>query len=84
MERGLVKRSDRDEPMWVVIHKCMEAMLGISLCSYLYLKLAKMLCFSYYLLCFLFNKIREQEGRTGSAQKQEVWGRRWPKQCTHM
>jgi hypothetical protein len=40
----------------------MEAMLGISLCSYLYLKLAKMLCFSYYVLCFLLNKIGEEEG----------------------
>jgi hypothetical protein len=61
-----VKRSGGDEPMWVVIHRWMEAMLGISLYSYLYLKLAKMLCLSYYLLCFLFNKIGE-EGRTGSA-----------------
>jgi hypothetical protein len=48
----------------------MEAMLGISLYSYLYLKLAKTLCLSYYLLCFLFNKIGEEEGRTGSAWKQ--------------
>jgi hypothetical protein len=48
----------------------MEAMLGISLYSYLYPKLAKMLCFSYYLLCFLFNKI-EEEGGSGSAWK---WG----------
>jgi hypothetical protein len=47
----------------------MESMLGISLYSYLYLKLAKMLCLSSYLLCFLFNKIGE-EGRTGSARKQ--------------
>jgi hypothetical protein len=63
MERGLevVKRSGRDEPMWVVIHTCMETTLGISLYSYLYLKLAKALCISYYLLCFLFNKIRKQE-----------------------
>jgi hypothetical protein len=30
-----------------------------------------MLCLSYYLLCLLFNKIRE-EGGTGSAWK---WGR---------
>jgi hypothetical protein len=30
-----------------------------------------MLCLSCYLLCFLFNKIGEQEGRTGCAQK---WG----------
>jgi hypothetical protein len=48
------------------------AILGISLCGYLYLTLAKMLCLSYYCLCFLFNKIREQEDRTGSAWK---WGK---------
>jgi hypothetical protein len=36
-----VKRSGREEPMWVVIYMCMEAMLGISLYSYLYFKLAK-------------------------------------------
>jgi hypothetical protein len=51
-----VKRSGRDEPIQVVIHLFMEAMLGISL--------AKMLCLSYYCLCFLFKKI-EEEGRTG-------------------
>jgi hypothetical protein len=33
--------------------------------SYLYLKLAKTQCLSYY----LFNKIGEQEGRTGSTRK---------------
>jgi hypothetical protein len=46
----------------------MEAMLAISLYSHLYVKLAKMLCLSYYLLCFLFNKIGE-EGRIDSAWK---------------
>jgi hypothetical protein len=61
--------------MWVVIHVCTEAMLGISLYSYFYPKLAKMLCLSYYILCFLFHKIRE-EGRTGSAWKWG-WGRGW-------
>jgi hypothetical protein len=50
----------------------MEAMLGISLYSYPYLKLAKMLCLSYYHLCLLFNKIGE-EGRTGSAWKRRKW-----------
>jgi hypothetical protein len=50
-----VKRSGRDEPMWVAIHMCMKAMLSISLYHYLYLKLAKTLCL-YYLLCLLFNK----------------------------
>jgi hypothetical protein len=46
----------------------MEAILGISLYSYLYLKLIKMLCLSSYCLCLLFNKIGE-EGRTGCAWK---------------
>jgi hypothetical protein len=45
--RSEVKRSGRDEPMRVVIHMCMEAMLGISLYSYLHLKLAKTLCVSH-------------------------------------
>jgi hypothetical protein len=60
--------------MQVAIHKCMEAMLGISLYSYLYSKLAKMICLFYYLLCFLFNKIREEEGRTCSARMGEGHG----------
>jgi hypothetical protein len=65
----VVKRSGRDESIWVVMHMCIEAMLEISLCIYRYLKLAKMLCLSYYLLCFLFNKIGK-EGRTDSTWKQ--------------
>jgi hypothetical protein len=68
-----VKRSGRDEPMCVVMHMCMEAMLGISLYSYLYFKIAKMVCLSYYLFCFLFNKIGEEE-RTGSPWKREGSG----------
>jgi hypothetical protein len=71
-DQEVVKRSGRDEPMWVVIHQCMEATLGISLYNYLNPKLAKMICLFYYLLCFLFNKIKEQEGGTGSVRK---WGR---------
>jgi hypothetical protein len=70
-DQEVVKRSGRDEPM------CMEATLGISLYSYLYLKLAKMPCFSYYLLCLFFSKIREQEG-TGSVWRQGGEGK-WPK-----
>jgi hypothetical protein len=59
-----VKRSGRDESIQVVIYMCMEAMLGISLYSYSYLKRAKTLRLSYYCLCLLFNKIGEK-GRTG-------------------
>jgi hypothetical protein len=59
--------------MWVAIHMCIEAMLRITLYSYLYLKLAKN-CVSYYLICFLFKKIREQKEGTGSAWKwEQVW-----------
>jgi hypothetical protein len=67
-DQEVAKRSGRKEPMWIAMHKCMEAILGISLYSYLYPKLAKPLCLSYYLLCFLFNKMGEQ-GRTSSAWK---------------
>jgi hypothetical protein len=69
----VVKRSGTDEAIRVIIHMCVEAILGISLYSYLYLKLAKTLCLSHYLLCFLFNKIGEQEVRTGSAWKRGGW-----------
>jgi hypothetical protein len=34
----------------------------------LYLKQAKMSCFSFYLFCFFFFKIREQEGGTSPPQ----------------
>jgi hypothetical protein len=65
----------------VVIHMCMEAMLGISPYSYLYLKLAKMLCLSYYLLCLLFNKIEKRAeqvlpGSGGGGGEESESGRR--------
>jgi hypothetical protein len=41
----VVKRSGRDESVQVVIHMCMETMLGTSLYSYLCLVLAEMLSF---------------------------------------
>jgi hypothetical protein len=73
-DQEIVKRTGRDEPLWVAIHKCMETMLGISLYSYLYLKLTITLFLSHYLLCFLFYKIREEEGQTGTAWK---WWWEW-------
>jgi hypothetical protein len=60
----------------------MVTMLGISLYSYVYLKLAKMLCFSYYLLCFQFDKIGEKD-ETGSAQRREEWELAQT-MCTHV
>jgi hypothetical protein len=40
-DKEVMKRSGRNEPVWVAIYICMEAMIGICLYSYLYLKLAK-------------------------------------------
>jgi hypothetical protein len=57
-----VKRSGRDEPMWVSISKCMEAMLGISLCSYLYLKLAKTLVF--LIISSVFSSTKSENKRS--------------------
>jgi hypothetical protein len=77
----VVKKSGRDDPLWVIMHMCMKTILGISLYNYLYPKLLKVICLSYYLLHFLSNKIGEED-RTGSALK---WvGRRWHKQFIHM
>jgi hypothetical protein len=59
----VVKRSGRDEPIWVVIHMYIETTQRIFLSSYLHLKIAKTLCFSFYSKCFFFNKIGEQESR---------------------
>jgi hypothetical protein len=56
----VVKKSGRDEPMWVAIYICMETTQGISLYGFLHLELAKMLCFCFYLVGFFFNKIGEK------------------------
>jgi hypothetical protein len=44
----------------------METAQGNSLCSYLYIKVTKTSSSSFYLLCFFFYKIGEQEHETGS------------------
>jgi hypothetical protein len=51
----------------------METTLGISLYSYFYLKLAKMLFFLLF-TCPLFNKFVEQEGGTDFDQKYGAQG----------
>jgi hypothetical protein len=56
-----VKRSGRDEPMWIVIYKCMEATLGISLYSYLYLKVAK--CIVFVIISYVFSSTKLENKR---------------------
>jgi hypothetical protein len=60
-----VKKIRGDKLVGVVIHICMDTTQRTPLCSYAYLKLAKMSCFSFYLLPFFFYKSREEEGGTG-------------------
>jgi hypothetical protein len=72
-DEEVVKRSGYDESLWDVIYLCTEAMLGISLYSFLYLKLVKTPCLSHYCICILFNKTRAK-GRTGCASKWVGWG----------
>jgi hypothetical protein len=57
-----VKRTGRGEPTGVVTHICMETTQGNSLCSYLYLKLAKISRFSFYLYVFSSAKLENWEG----------------------
>jgi hypothetical protein len=51
-----VKGTGGGKSIGVVIHICMETTQGNSLCSYPYLKLAKITCFSFYLLFFSSTK----------------------------
>jgi hypothetical protein len=74
----VVKKFGRDKPIQVVIHMCMEAILGISLYSHPYLKLVKTLCHSYYCLCILFYKIGE-DGRTDANRKSQFYVSSWAK-----
>jgi hypothetical protein len=53
-DKEVVKRSGRDEPLWVAIHKNMEATLGIFLYSYLYLKVAK--CYVFLIISYVFSQ----------------------------
>jgi hypothetical protein len=55
-DKGGVKKTSIDEPIGDVIHICMEIIKGNSPCSYPYLKLAKMSCFSFHLLWIFFYK----------------------------
>jgi hypothetical protein len=69
--------------MWVEIHTCMEAMLGISLYSYLYLKLGKMIGL-YYLLRFLFNSENKRAEQVLLRSGEESRGEVAQTMCTHV
>jgi hypothetical protein len=79
--------------MWVAIHKCMEAVLGISLYRYLYPKLTKTICLSIVSYVFSSTKLEKKSmervlsgsgGEGGRIGGGEGGGGRSPKQCIHM
>jgi hypothetical protein len=67
-----VKRTGGDEPFWVVLHIYMETTQGISLYSYLYLKLAKNAMFLLSSYVFSSTKL---EHRRGFGTDRKGW---WP------
>jgi hypothetical protein len=70
-----VKRSGRDESMRATIHKHMEAMLGVSLYSYLYPKLGKRLCLitSYVFSSAKLEIKREEQAGVGGGGPNNVY-----------
>jgi hypothetical protein len=56
-----MKRTGRDEPAGVVTHMCLETIQGNSLCSYLYLKLAKASFF--FFLFYVISSIKLENRR---------------------
>jgi hypothetical protein len=76
-----MKKIRGDKPMEVIIHIYLEISQGNSLCSYLYLKQAKMPWFSFYLFFFSFYKI-EQKNRVSPVLRESLAlvGRCWGKE----
>jgi hypothetical protein len=68
----------------LVIHIYLEISHGNFLWSYLYIKQAKMSCFSFYLFYFLFCKISEQDSGREEMMGKEERGRVWCRKCVHM
>jgi hypothetical protein len=66
-----VKRTGRGESIVAVIHICMGTTQGISLCSDLYLKVAKhhVFHFSYY----VFSSIKSENRRAEQVLPREEW-----------
>jgi hypothetical protein len=67
-----MKKIRGDKPPGVVIHTYMEISHRNTLCNYLYLKQAKMSCFTFIFFSFFFYKIREQEGQNRSCPVRRI------------
>jgi hypothetical protein len=65
-----MKENSRDEPIGIILHIYMEISLGNSLCSYLYLKLAKMSFFSFF---FFYSTKSENKRVEQVLPRREGW-----------
>jgi hypothetical protein len=78
-----MKKIKGDKPSGVIMHRYMKISQGNSLCSYLYLKQAKMSCF-----CFIFSlfssiksenrraeQVLPQRGRLAPVGGERRWGK---------
>jgi hypothetical protein len=70
-----VKRSGRDESIWVVTQLCVEAMLGIFLCSCPYLKEQKRFVFLIIAYVFSSTKLEKRAEQVLPGSK-AVWGKK--------
>jgi hypothetical protein len=72
----VVKRSGRDEPMWVAIHKCMKAILGTSLSAELSLSQTSKNAISFLLsLMFSLQQNWRRRGWNRVCPDAGGWGR---------
>jgi hypothetical protein len=67
-----VKRSGIDEPIWIAIHKCMEAMLGISL--YSSLSQANKNAMSFLIISDVFSSTKSENKRAEHVLSGSVGG----------
>jgi hypothetical protein len=70
----VVKCSGRVEPVWVIIHICMETTQRISLYSYLYLKLA---CHDFLIIFYVFSSTKSENKRVDQVLPRGRGWRAW-------
>jgi hypothetical protein len=70
-----VKRTGRDEPVWVVMHICMEIVQRNSLCSYLYLEVAKLHVSHFIFYVFSSTKLENRRAEQVLQGGASYWDR---------
>jgi hypothetical protein len=69
---GSSERFGRDEPIWLALHMCIEAILGIPLHSFLYLKLTKY--YVFLIISYLFSSTKSENKKAEQVLSGSVCG----------